>query len=142
MVAFTTARTVLTYLAATWAFPLQDVMMERLDGAIGFDWWAWYHAVLDRPILVRLLVVAYNSMSPQVLLAIIYFSPTDRSARIEDLLVLAGATVAATALISAIWPTLGPYAAHGARERCLFAGSAGTTGGWAWHFELWRWKAS
>jgi hypothetical protein len=134
--AFTTASVVLTYLAATSAFPLQDVMMERLDGAIGFDWSAWHHAVLDRPILIRLLVVAYNSMSPQVLLAIIYFSPTDRSARIQDLLLLAGATLAATALISAIWPTLGPYAAHGAGDVAYLRDLLALRAGGPWQFEL------
>ena len=113
MVAFTATAVVLTYLAASCAFPLQDVMMERLDRAIGFDWSAWRDAVLDRPILSCLLLVAYDSLFPQFLLAIIYFSITDRSARIGELLLLAGATLAATVLISAIWPTLGPFAAHG-----------------------------
>ena len=111
--AFTATVAVLSYLAASCAFPLQDVMMERLDRAIGFDWSAWHDAVLDRPILSCLLLVAYNSLLPQVLLSIIYFSATDRSARIGELLLLAGATLAATVLISAIWPTLGPFAAHG-----------------------------
>ena len=42
--AFTPAVAVLSYLAASCAFPLQDVMMERLDRAIGFDWSAWHDA--------------------------------------------------------------------------------------------------
>ena len=111
--AFTPTLFALSYLAASCAFPLQDVMMERLDRTIGFDWSAWHDAVLDRPILSRLLLVAYNSMFLQVLFTIIYFSRTDRSARTGELVLLAGATLATTALISAIWPTLGPFAAHG-----------------------------
>ena len=142
--AFTATSLVLTYLAASCAFPLQDVMMERLDRAIGFDWSAWRDAVLDRPILSCLLLVAYDSLVPQILLAIIYFSTTDRSARIGELLLLAGATLAVTVLISAIWPTLGPFAAHGgwrrARRRrwrrCLSARSAGTTCGRALAFRV------
>ena len=142
--AFIATVAVLSYLAASCAFPLQDVMMERLDRAIGFDWSAWHDAVLDRPILSWLLLMAYNSLLPQVLLAIIYFSATDRSARIGELLLLAGATLAATVLISAIWPTLGPCAAHGqlgvrgerrwrlAYLRDLLALRAGGP----WHFEL------
>ena len=141
--AFTAAGAVLTYLAASCAFPLQDVMMERLDRAIGFDWSAWHDAVLDRPILSCLLLVAYNSLLPQALLAIIYFPATDRSARIGELLLLAGATLAATVLISAIWPTLGPCARTGqlgvrarggdiAYLRDLLALRAGGP----WHFEL------
>ena len=60
--AFTPTVAVLSYLAASCAFPLQDVMMERLDRAIGFDWSAWHDAVLDRPILSCLLLVAYSSL--------------------------------------------------------------------------------
>ena len=66
--AFTATAAVLSYLAASCAFPLQDVMMERLDRAIGFDWSAWHDAVLDRPILSWLLLVAYNSLLPQIIL--------------------------------------------------------------------------
>jgi hypothetical protein len=127
---------VLTYLAASCAFPLQDVMMERLDRAIGFDWSAWHAAVLDRPILSCLLLVAYASLYPQFGLAFIYFLTTDRSARFAELLLLMGATLAATALISAIWPTLGPAAQAGvdfAYLRDLLAMRAGGP----WHFEYW-----
>jgi hypothetical protein len=123
--AFTAAGAVLTYLAAGCAFPLQDATMERLDRAIGFDWSAWHDAVRDRPILSRTLVLAYNSLVPQALLAIIYFSKTYRSARIGELLLLAGATLALTVLISAIWPTLGPFAVHGPTLGPFAAGVGG-----------------
>jgi hypothetical protein len=46
--AFGVTGAMLTYLAASCAFPLQDVMMERLDRAIGFDWSAWHDPVLNR----------------------------------------------------------------------------------------------
>ena len=144
---FTATAAVLTYLAASCAFPLQDVMMERLDRAIGFDWSAWYDTVFDRPILSHLLLVAYDSLLPQTLLAIIYFPATGRSARIGELLLLAGATLAATVLISAIWPTLGPFAAHGGPTLGPFAAQGGgdvaylrdllaLRAGGPWHFEL------
>ena len=110
--AFTPTLTALSYLAASCAFPLQDVMMERLDRTIGFDWSAWHDAVLHRPILLWPLLVAYASLLPQTILSILYFPATDKSARIEEQLLLAGATAAATVLISAIWPALGPFAAR------------------------------
>ena len=137
---------VLSYLAASCAFPLQDVMMERLDRAIGFDWSAWHDAVLDRPILSWPLLVAYTSLLPQSLLSIIYFPATDKSARIGELLLLAGATLAATVLISAIWPALGPFAAHGPNAGPFAAHGGGDVAylrdllalraGGPWHFEL------
>jgi membrane-associated phospholipid phosphatase len=144
--AFTAAGAVLTYLAAGCAFPLQDAMMERLDRAIGFDWSAWHDAVLDRPILSRVLVLAYNSLVPQAFFAIIYLSITERSARIGELLLLAGATLAPTVLISAIWPTLGPFAVHRPTLGPFAAGVGGDVAylrdllslraGGPWHFDL------
>jgi len=144
--AFLPALATLSYLAASCAFPLQDVMMERLDRAIGFDWSAWHDAVLNRSILSWSLLVAYASLLPQTILSILYFPATDRSARIGELLLLAGATSAATVLISAIWPTLGPCAAKGPSFGACAANGGGDIAylrdvlalraGGPWHFEL------
>jgi hypothetical protein len=144
--AFLPALATLSYLAASCAFPLQDVMMERLDRAIGFDWSAWHDAVLNRPILSWSLLVAYASLLPQTILSILYFPATDRSARIGELLLLAVATSAATVLISAIWPTLGPCAANGPSFGACAANGGGDIAylrdvlalraGGPWHFEL------
>jgi PAP2 superfamily len=132
--AFTATNVVLTYLAATCAFPLQDAMMERLDRAIGFDWSAWHDAVLGRPILNRLLLVAYSSLFSQFLLAVIYFSKRDRFARIEELLLLLCLTAAPTVLISAIWPTLGP-AAQGGGDFTYLRDLLALRADGPWHFE-------
>jgi hypothetical protein len=134
--AFTATVCVLSYLAASCAFPLQDVMMERLDREIGFDWSAWHNAVLNRPILSFLLFGAYASLLPQTLLSIIYFPATGRSARIGELLLLAGATAAATMLISGIWPMLGPFAAHGGWNVVYLRDLLALRAGGPWHFEL------
>jgi PAP2 superfamily len=133
--AFAATVSVLSYLAASCAYPLQDAMMERLDQAIGFDWSAWHDAVLDRPILTRLLIVAYNSLFSQFLLASVYFSKRDRSARIEELLVLMCATAAPTMLISAIWPALGPFAAHGGGDLAYLRDLLALRAGGPWHFD-------
>jgi hypothetical protein len=136
--AFCAMLLVMSYLAASCAFPLQDVMMERLDRAIGFDWSAWHNAVLKQPILGFLLLGVYSSPMLQALLLTIYFPATGRSARIGELVLLAVVTGVAAMLISAIWPTLGPVAAHGGGDvvpvylRDLWALRAGGP----WHFEL------
>jgi hypothetical protein len=130
------AISVLSYLAASCAFPLQDVMMERLDRAIGFDWLVWHDAVLHRPILSILLLAAYASLLPQVMLSIVYFPATDRIQRTQELLLLAGATGAATVLISAIWPTLGPFAAHGGGDVAYLRDLLALRARGPWHFEL------
>jgi membrane-associated phospholipid phosphatase len=132
---FVATAAVLSYLAASCAFPLQDQMMERLDQAIGFDWSAWRNALLDEEILYRLLVVAYNTLLPQFLLTIIYFCKRDRYERIEELMLLMCATLVPTVLISAIWPTLGPFAAHGVDAGFVQDLLALRASG-PWHFSL------
>jgi hypothetical protein len=133
---FTPAIATLSYLAASCAFPLQDVLMERMDRAIGFDWVVWHDAVLHRPILNFLLFVSYNSLFPQVTLSIIYFAATDRPARTRELLLLAGATAAVTVLISAIWPTLGPFATYGGGDDSFLHDLLAMRAAGPWQFNL------
>jgi hypothetical protein len=110
--AFMTTAAVLTYLAASCALPLQDELMKRLDRVVGFDWLAWRDK-LNRPALSWLLPIAYCSLQPQAALAIIYFTVSDRTARIGELLLLVGVTLVATVAISVVWPALGPFAEYG-----------------------------
>jgi hypothetical protein len=133
---FVVTAAVLSYLAASCALPLQDLTMERLDRAIGFDWSAWRDTLLERPTLNRLLVVVYNSLLSQFLLAIIYFCKRDRFARIEELLLLMCATLVPTVLISAIWPTLGPFATHGGGNDGVVQDLLAMRANGPWHFSL------
>jgi membrane-associated phospholipid phosphatase len=133
---FVAAAAVLSYVAASCALPLQDATMERLDRAIGFDWSAWRDALLDRPTSYRLLVVTYNSLFSQFLLVIIYFCKRDRVARIEELMLLMVATLVPTVLISAIWPTLGPFAALAPGDSGFLQDLLELRAGGPWHFNL------
>jgi hypothetical protein len=130
-VALMSTGVVLSYLAASCALPLQDEMMERLDRVVGFDWLAWHDAVLSQPTLSWLLPIAYYSGQPQVALSIIYFAVSGRTGRIRELLLLAGATLAATISISAIWPTLGPSA-----DVAYLPDLLAMRAGGPWHFKL------
>lgn len=107
-IAFSAAGCVLTYLCASDSRPLQDAVISDLDHAAGFDWWAWYRFVLDRPFLHGVLSVAYASLLPQILLAVLYLPAMGRAERNIELLLLAQLTLLPTALISALWPVLGP----------------------------------
>lgn len=137
---------VLSYLAASCALPLQDEMMERLDRVVGFDWLVWHDAMLSHPILSWLLSIAYYSLQPQAAFSIIYFVVSGRTGRIRELLLLSGATLAASVLISAMWPTLGPCAAKGPSVGPCAANGGGNIpylrdvlalrAGGPWHFEL------
>jgi membrane-associated phospholipid phosphatase len=133
---FVVTAAVLSYLAASCAFPLQDATMERWDQAIGFDWSAWRDTLLERATLNRLLVVVYNSLLSQFLLAIIYFCKRDRFARIEELFLLMCATLVPTVLISAIWPTLGPFATHSGGDDGIVQDLMTMRAGGPWQFSL------
>jgi hypothetical protein len=130
---------VLTYLAASCALPLQDATMQRLDRVVDFDWLAWRDAILSWPTLRWLLPIAYYSLQPQAALSIIYFAVSGRTARIGELLLLAGATLAVTDLVSAICPTLGPFAEHGGGGSGYVAylpDLLALRAGGPWHFNL------
>jgi hypothetical protein len=128
---------VLSYLAASCALPLQDATIERFDRFIGFDWLDWRDAMLSQPTLGWLLPTAYNSLLPQAALSIIYLCCTDRSARIGELLLLVGVTLAATMLISAICPALGPFAMHGdSNGGYPFTDLLAMRAGGPWNFKL------
>jgi hypothetical protein len=132
---FAATAAVLSYLGASCALPLQDETMERLDLALGFDWSAWRNALLERPALYRLLVVAYNTLFSQYLLVVIYFSKRDKFARIEELMLLMCATLVPTVLIAAIWPALGPFAVHGVGDLAYLRDLLALRAGGPWHFE-------
>ena len=127
---------VLSYLAASCALPLQDVTMERLDRAVGFDWLAWRDAMPSWAILSWLLQIAYHSLQPQAALSIIYFAVSGRTGRIGELLLLAGVTLAVTVLFSAIWPALGPFAAHGGGDTAYLRDVLALRAGGPSHFDL------
>jgi membrane-associated phospholipid phosphatase len=130
--ALTSTSGVLSYLAATCALPLQDGLLEQLDRVVGFDWLAWHDALLNQPILDWLFPIAYYSLESQAALSIIYFTASNRTVRIGELLLLMGATSLVTVLISAIWPALGPFPEHFPYLPDLLALRAGGP----WHFNL------
>ncbi|MDA9435465.1 hypothetical protein XH88_27445 [Bradyrhizobium sp. CCBAU 51627] len=133
---FVAAAAVLSYVAASCALPLRDATMEWLDRAIGFDWSAWRDVLLDRPTVYRLLVVTYNSLFSQFLLVIIYFCKRDMVARIEELMRLMVATLVPTVLISAVWPTLGPFAVLAPNDSGFLQDLLELRTGGPWHFNL------
>jgi hypothetical protein len=132
---FAATASVLSYLGASCALPLQDETMERLDLALGFDWSAWRNALLEWPTLYRLLVVCYNSLFSQFLLVVIYFCKRDQFARIEELMILMCATLVPTVLIAAIWPALGPFAVHGVGDVTYLRDLLILRAPGPWHFQ-------
>jgi hypothetical protein len=135
-VAFTPGACVLTYLAATFAWPLQDAVVSRLDHAIGFDWLAWRQVVLASPVLHGVLALAYASLLPQILLSVLFFAATGRTGRSIELITLAALTLLPTILISILCPVLGPFGRYGGAEAKFLRDLLALRAGGPWHFEL------
>jgi hypothetical protein len=135
-IAFTATGCVLTYLFATWALPLQDAALAEADRAIGFDWLAWRSFVLARPPLYWVLVVAYASLLPQIVLACLYFPARGLSERGSELLLGAMVTLPPTTIISALWPVLGPFATFDRNAGTYLPHLLTLRADGPWHFNL------
>jgi hypothetical protein len=61
LIAFTSSATILSYLTVTSRFPLVDRYLAAADSVIGFDWLALFILVHERPLIGKILFVAYNS---------------------------------------------------------------------------------
>jgi hypothetical protein len=135
-VAFTAAGCVLTYLAATCAWPLHDAVVNDLDNALGFDWLAWRGVVLAKPVLAWALRLAYASLLPQIVFSILFFSTTCLTRRSVELFWLAAVTLLPTALVSALCPVLGPFALFGVGDTAYLPDVTVLRAGGPWHFAL------
>lgn len=100
---------IFTYMATTLALPLLDATFERIDLRLGFDWVGFYRAVNLHPVANGVLRLAYASLLPQILAAILYFAATGRDDRSYELWWTAFATLAVTAVLSGWFPAAGTF---------------------------------
>jgi hypothetical protein len=112
-IAFSMAGAILTYMATTPGLPLLDEQFTQMDRLLGFDWLDFYNAVQHRPGLSRLLGLAYGSLLPQIVVAIVYFSTIGRHDRSYELWWTAFVTLAATAALSGLFPAAGTFHHYG-----------------------------
>jgi hypothetical protein len=103
----------LCYLAATLPFKLLDGTFETLDVSLGFHWMDWFNYLQERPAVRDLLSVAYSSMVPQILFAIIYMSKPSRAWQVRELWWASMVALVIAALASGLMPALGAYQHYG-----------------------------
>jgi hypothetical protein len=135
-VSFSAAGCVLTYLCAACALPLQDAALTGIDHAIGFDWLVWRNIVLASPALHWALFIAYVSLMPEIVFSVLFFPAIGLSKRGIELLLLAVLTLLPTALISALCPALGPFAAFGGDEATYLPHLLALRAAGPWAFNL------
>lgn len=135
-VTFTATGSVLTYLAATCAFPLQDGMLMRYDRALNFDWVIWHDIVVASPTLSLVLSCVYGSLAPQILLSCLFLPALGMTGRCVELLRLAVLTLILTTLVSAFYPVIGPLDWSGGEQPQFLADLRILRAAGPWHFDL------
>lgn len=108
-IVFTAVGCIFTYLAASVSRPLVDGYLTSFDHFLGFDWIGWSSDVHRYILLSVVLRAAYDSLGLQIVVSIIILSFRPGPDRNAELLLGAILSLTLTAVISAIWPTLGPW---------------------------------
>ncbi len=113
IVAFSAVGAPLSYLAASFNFPLDDHWLEAADKALGLDWFGlldWLKAHTSASFVLHHI---YLSLMPQTLVVVLALS---MAGRFEGLRVFVLAFIFAalmTIAISALWPAEGVWLLHG-----------------------------
>jgi hypothetical protein len=98
----------LSYSGASLGLPLWDEALHSWDRAIGFDWRYWLAVVDGHPRLHLALVVAYHSMIPQLVLAMVALVTVRAERRLDVFLLAFGLAGAVTVAVAAVMPALSP----------------------------------
>ncbi len=113
ILAFSAVGAPLSYLAASFNFPLNDHWLEAADRALGLDWFAlltWLKAHATASFLLRLV---YLSLMPQTLVVVLALAMAGRFAELRIFVLAFLGAALATIALSAIWPAEGVWLLHG-----------------------------
>ncbi len=121
LVLLTMLLAVSSYIGIALAFPLWDARFAALDGWLGFDWTAHLAYVVERPLLARVLALAYHSSLIQPSLVVVALSASGRDHRLQQFLLLFASTATIVIVVSTLMPAAGAYAWHQPPEALLAA---------------------
>jgi membrane-associated phospholipid phosphatase len=113
IMAFSAVGAPLSYLAASFNFPLTDQWLEVADRALGFDWFALFAWLKTQATASFLLRLVYLSLMPQTLLVVLALAVAGRIAELRIFVLAFIAAAVATIALSAPWPAEGVWLAHG-----------------------------
>lgn len=111
---FSLSAGIISYAVVALGGPTYDAEFAALDAALGFSWPKWYDFVTGYPALRFALAVAYTTLLPQILFAILYFGLTNQNHRNREFFSAVVIAFAITIVISWRFPALGalPYFGH------------------------------
>lgn len=101
------AAAVLSYLAISANFPLIDKTLAEFDQILAFNWGDYYRWSIAHPAFDRTLVVAYESLTTQSWLVVLFLCFTKRKARVQEFLELTASLLAISVLLSIFVPAAG-----------------------------------
>lgn len=124
------AAAILSYLAISANFPLIDQALAKFDESLAFNWVDYYRWSIAHHTFDRILFLAYESLTMQSWLVVLFLCFTKRRARIQEFLELTASLLAISVLLSIFVPAAGAP---------KFYASAVHVDASAWsHFELLR----
>lgn len=99
---------VAAYSMQRFAFPLQDLHLEKADLALGFNWSAFAHWVDRHPLVQDVLHFAYHTIMPQIALPLVVLAFANRLKDVRIYLLTFAIALVVTIFISALMPAIGP----------------------------------
>jgi membrane-associated phospholipid phosphatase len=110
LVAFSTIYTILMYALATGGRPLADPMLAGADTALGLSPPSVVHWVNERPAVALVMWLAYISLIPQTILAIVCLGLSNNRYHLDKFLARFMLASLITAVCFYFWPAKGTYA--------------------------------
>jgi hypothetical protein len=109
LIGFSAAMNLLNYFLLTVAGPRIDVLLAHIDAALGIDWPAMVTAMTAHRIANLVLLVAYGSSMPQILLLLGCLGWKERSADIYEFCLALAISAMITVGFWAVFPSIGAF---------------------------------
>lgn len=100
---------IMTYLAASGERELYDPALSEFDRLLGFDWQRWAAFLRTRTLFDTLLVCAYASLLPQILLTVMLLAHAEREDRNKEFFWTVLVSLLATTAVFMLFPAAGPF---------------------------------
>jgi membrane-associated phospholipid phosphatase len=97
------------YLASNMSTPLVDRQLAMIDAGLGFNWLSLLALANANRVVAWVLVLAYFSVGPLLLVLFIYFAFTHREQRLMELVALVAVTSLFTGTLMLFFPAAGAY---------------------------------
>ncbi len=99
----------LTYIAASASFPLQDAALNRWDRALGLDWPAYYRFVTAHPELLPYAYMSYAAIAMPPFAVPLLLGLSGDHVRLQRFVMATLLTLFTVAILSALVPAIGTY---------------------------------